>query len=80
MKPQKAQESEARLVVWVGLALASITGSNAAKACAIGGAAGAVVGYMEGRKKDLQLAEQIRERIMNESRGTDTQVILSKRQ
>ena len=63
-----------------GAIIAKMTGGSAAQGCAIGGAAGAVVGYMDGRKKDLQLAEQIRERIMSDAYGTDTQVVVTKRQ
>ena len=63
-----------------GVAIAAMTGGNAAQGCAIGATAGAFLGYMDGRKKDLQLAEQLRTNILNESRGTETQVIVSKRQ
>lgn len=62
-----------------GAALAAMTGGKAAQGCAVGAVAGAVVGYMDGRKKDLALAERTRQSILTASKGTDTRVLLTTR-
>lgn len=62
-----------------GAILAIAMGGKAAAGCAGGAVAGALIGYMDGRQKDLQLAEQTRQAILSSSRGTDTEVAVYKR-
>lgn len=62
-----------------GAAIAAMTGGKPAQGCLMGAAAGAAIGFFEGRKKDLELAEQTRKSILESTKGTDTQVVVTKR-
>ena len=62
-----------------GVLIAIGMGEKPGVGCAVGAVAGGAIGYMDGRKKDLQLAEQTRQAILTSSLGTDTQVAVYKR-
>ncbi len=62
-----------------GTAVAMLTGGKPGEGCLIGATAGAVLGYADGRRKDLELAEQTRQSILNAAKGSGTEVTLTTR-